>query len=83
VTQSINDAIRRAAGRELVAAQPEPDAPPRFGSIGIGRGGGSAARPRPASTNAEINRRLRLGARIVRDVSLRDGVTIGDFDLWG
>jgi hypothetical protein len=79
----MNDLIRRAAGRRVVASPVESEPPPKLGSIGIGRGGGSAARPRPATPNAEINRRLRLGARIVRDVQLGDGLTIDLDNPWG
>jgi len=80
---AFNDAIRRAAGRGVVASPVEPDPPPKPGNIGIGRGGAAAGRPRRASANALVNERIRRGARIVREAQVRGGVSIGDFDLWG
>jgi hypothetical protein len=91
---TFNDLIRTAAGRvdtpvdvstgdDRAATNVGAFAKP--GSIGIGRGGTAAVRPKAARTNAEINRRIRRGARVVRDVQLRDGVEV-DLNLddpWG
>jgi hypothetical protein len=74
------DAIRRAAGHRLVAGQPdEPET--KFGDLGGGRGGTAAGRPRPALSHADLNRRIREGARLARQFTIPDGVRLEDFDL--
>jgi hypothetical protein len=77
-----NDLVRRAAGHEVTATSRAEPAAPKSGDIGIGRGGAAAARPKLATGNALVNDRIRKGARIVRDVSLQDGLSIDLDDPW-
>jgi hypothetical protein len=78
---SFNDLVRRAAGHRVDVAAPEPDVPLKLGSIGIGRGGAAAVRAR-ATSNEDVNRRLRAGFRLVRSAQLRDGVSVDLDDPW-
>jgi hypothetical protein len=74
--------IRAAAGYGSAPPPPAPERP--IGHLGIGRGGTGTPQPRPTS-NEEINRRIRAGIRVVRDVQIRGGIVLGDLaprDLW-
>jgi hypothetical protein len=78
---AMNDAIRRAAGREpapeLEREHERPD-----GSIGVGQGATCAPpRPRPASS-ANASARIRAGARLARTFTVPGGVSVdvGDLD---
>jgi hypothetical protein len=77
--EGINAAIRRAAGRGNLPKIPYPDVP-REGSIGIGRGGGSAP-ARRKTTSGQINARIRTGARVVRTFTVPGGVNLDAIDL--
>ena len=61
---SMNALIRRAARGSFVP-NVEPDGRAHEGSVGIGRGGGSAP-PRPPSRSQQISDELRAAAGIVR-----------------
>jgi hypothetical protein len=53
------------------------------GDIGIGRGGTASGRRRaPATTNAEVNDRLRSAVRLSRALSVPGGIAVdgGSFD---
>ena len=76
---AFNDAIRRAAGYGSAPPPPAPERP--IGHLSIGRGGTGTPHPRPTS-NEEVNRRLRAGFRVVRDVQLRGGLAINLDDPW-
>jgi hypothetical protein len=76
-SSAINDAIRRAAGRNVAPAARERELEQPVGSIGIGRGASAAARP-PASTSADVNARIRAGARLARGFTVPGGVNIYD-----
>jgi hypothetical protein len=80
MSDPIGDALRRAAGRVVLDTTEQIETP--IGDIGIGRGGAAAGRPRRATTNALINERIRKGARIVRSVQLRDGLSVDLDDPW-
>jgi hypothetical protein len=83
MTETMNDLLRRAAGRDVDVAQlDEPQVAPKVGDIGIGRGGTAAVRVKPASTNEVVNARLRAGFRVVRSAALRDGLSIDLDDPW-
>jgi hypothetical protein len=75
----MNAAIRRAAGRSVDVPRRELDVP-KVGSIGIGRGGGSAP-ARRKTTGDEVNARIRAGARLARAVSVPGGVRLDDVNL--
>jgi hypothetical protein len=80
MSQSMNDLLREAAGRHVDVAQPY--VAPKIGDIGIGRGGSTAPRSKPARSNEVVNARLRAGFRVVRSAALRDGLSIDLDDPW-
>jgi hypothetical protein len=61
---NMNDLIRAAAGRTVVAA-PESELEPTVGSIGVGRGGGAVSR-QPSTSSSEISNAIRHAANRVR-----------------
>ena len=71
MSASFNDVLRAAAGHE----RREPLDPDRAGDVGIGRGGGSAARLTP-STNEQINDAIKLAARVATNRVDLDGVNL-------
>jgi hypothetical protein len=75
---AINDAIRRAAGRNVGRAPArELELEQPVGSIGIGRGG--AARPQPTrTTSAEISDAIRVAAHRAQNRVDLDGVNLED-----
>jgi hypothetical protein len=77
--ESFNRAFRLLAGR---APQPVPERElERDGDYGGGRGG-TAAMPRPrATSNADVNARLRSAARIARQFTVPGGVNVDQVDL--
>jgi hypothetical protein len=77
--EAFNRLVRIAAGRDVPAA-PELERP--VGDFGGGKGGSAMPRQR-ATSNADVNRRIRAGARIVRDVQLRDGLMLDLDDPFG
>ena len=81
MSDAFGDALRRATGRPVALDETQDE--PRVGDIGVGRGGSAAGRPRrAAATNALINERIRKGARIMRSVQLRDGLSIDLDNPW-
>jgi hypothetical protein len=70
----MNALLRKAAGHGVDVPRRELDEP-KVGSIGIGRGGGSAP-ARRKTTGDEVNARLRAGVRLARAVSVPGGVGV-------
>jgi hypothetical protein len=64
--ESFNDVIRRAAGRGVPSFPGTHGNAPKVGSIGIGKGAGSAPRRVP-SRSEQINRSIRAAAGYVRE----------------
>lgn len=75
----INDAIRRAADRNVVptsARERELERP--VGDLGGGKGG-CCAMPRPqATSNAAMNNRIRAGITLARHAALAGGIRLDD-----
>lgn len=55
----------------------------QIGDIGIGKGGSARARPKAATTNDDVNARIRRGARVARTLTVPDGVAVDVDDLFG
>ncbi len=76
----MNDAIRRAAGRDVSSL--ERDVPTHEGSIGIGKGGAATPRRLRPDVSAQMNTAIRDAARIATNRVASDGVNLDDVWLW-
>jgi hypothetical protein len=74
----INDAIRRAAGRNLAAPARELELERPVADLGVGRGGAASAQPAPRSTSAEISDAIRVAAHRAQNRVDLDGVSLED-----
>jgi hypothetical protein len=76
------NALRRiAAGRVTSSTRLESGVPVHEGSIGVGRGAGSAPARRVTTTNAQLNARIRASVRITRALTLPGGVNLESVDV--
>jgi hypothetical protein len=78
LTDAMNRLIRSALGREPA---PEFEREPSVGDLGLGRGGSAGPPPRTASSNADLNGRLRAAATITRAASVAGGVSLDSVDV--